>query len=80
MRRDDEFISYMFGLRCLETFKLWNQRGIGDLSRELWARGIICEKGGYMDELSPYRVKGERQAVVMEELSHVLAGWRRLSL
>lgn len=33
-----------------------------------------------MDELSPYRVKGERQAVVMEELPHVLAGWRRRSL
>lgn len=27
LRRDNEFISDMFGVRCLDTFKLWNQRG-----------------------------------------------------
>lgn len=56
-----------------------SKRQLG-MSRELWARSIICDKGGYMDELSPYRVKGERQAVPVEEPPHVLAGWRRPSL
>lgn len=73
LRKDNEYISDMFSLRCLETFKLYKE-AVGHLCQEFWARHLIGEVDGDQspghEHVRPgsHHRRGERSLRMMEGL------------